>query len=106
MDLIQIGKRIKQCRKRQHLTQECLAEKIEVSPHYIYEIERGIKTMSIFTLYNISTTLDVSTDYLLTGNIQNTSYDADKLVSLIEDIPPTQRDSLAEIISAILPYIK
>ena len=26
MDLIQIGKRIKQCRKRQHLTQECLAE--------------------------------------------------------------------------------
>lgn len=106
MDLIQIGKRIKQCRKKQHLTQECLAEKVEVSPHYIYEIERGTKTMSIFTLYKISTALNISTDYILTGSIQDTPHKFDKLFSLVEDIPITKRDSLAEIISVMLPHIK
>ena len=106
MNLVQIGKRIKQCRKKQHLTQESLAEKIEVSPHYIYEIERGTKTMSILTLYKLSNTLNVSADYILTGCIQDASYEFDQLSLLIEDLPPTQRNNLAEIIAVMLPYMK
>ena len=47
MNLIAIGNRIKQSRKAQKYTQETLAEKLDVSPHYIYEIERGSKTMSL-----------------------------------------------------------
>ena len=34
-----LGLRIKQCRTMQKLTQEDLAEKIDVSSHYIYEID-------------------------------------------------------------------
>ena len=47
MNLIAIGNRIKQSRKKQNYTQESPAEKLEVSPHYIYEIERGSKAMSL-----------------------------------------------------------
>ena len=50
MDFEQIGKRIKTCRKQKHLTQEKLAECLDVSSHYIYELERGVKTMSLYTL--------------------------------------------------------
>lgn len=65
MDLIEIGKRIKAERKSKNLSQERLAEEINVTPHYIYEIERGLKTMSLETLINLSKALDVTTDYIL-----------------------------------------
>ena len=55
MDLKEIGARIKHCRQEQDLTQEKFAELINASPHYVYEIERGIKTMSLSTLDRIST---------------------------------------------------
>lgn len=107
MNLLQIGKRIKQCRIRQNLTQECLAEKIDVSPHYIYEIERGAKTMSMFTLYKISNVLNISTDYILTGNVKDSPTEPDDQLSLVlEKVPNAQRNSIANIISSILPYIK
>lgn len=38
MDFEQIGMRIKACRKQKHLTQEKLAECLDVSSHYIYEL--------------------------------------------------------------------
>lgn len=41
MDFKQIGIRIKKIRYSRGLSQEKLAELIDVSPHYIYEIERG-----------------------------------------------------------------
>ena len=55
MDFEQIGMRIKACRKQKHLTQEKLAECLDVSSHYIYELERGVKTMSLYTLNDLST---------------------------------------------------
>lgn len=106
MDLFQIGKRIKQCRIRQNLTQEGLAEKIDVSPHYIYEIERGSKTMSMLTLYKLSNVLDISADYILTGNIKDPPNEHDQLSLVLENLPSAQRNDIANIISAILPYIK
>ena len=62
MDFEQIGMRIKACRKQKHLTQEKLAECLDVSSHYIYELERGVKTMSLYTLNDLSNCLEVSSD--------------------------------------------
>jgi len=44
MDQIAIGARIKAARERVHLTQEQLAEIIEISPTHMSVIERGVKT--------------------------------------------------------------
>lgn len=62
-----IGLRIKQSRKAVKLTQEQLAEKIEVSTQYISDLERGIVGTSIPTLIKICDCLSVSSDYLLRG---------------------------------------
>ena len=106
MNIIELGKRIKYCRKMKHLTQEKLAELIDVSPHYIYEIEKGMKCMSLSTLVDISAALNISTDYLLFGHTlsspQNTS---NHLKSVLDNIPPQKEDLIAEIISLLLPYI-
>ena len=68
MNLIEIGGRIKAQRKNIGISQEKLSEMIFVSPHYIYEIERGSKAMSLETLMNMSEALSLSADYILFGN--------------------------------------
>ncbi len=49
------------------MTQEDMAEKLGVSKKHISEIERGIAACSIDLLMDISSVLNVSTDYLLMG---------------------------------------
>ena len=60
-----LGRRIKEARKLAKLTQEKLAEKINISTVYLGEIERGNKMPSIPVLIAIAEALDVSCDYLL-----------------------------------------
>ena len=106
MDTTDIGNRIKICRKQRGFTQEDLAEKIDVSSHYIYEIERGTKSMSLSVLINLSRALGISTDYILFGSRATTKECKDHLNLLIESVPVRNRDNLATIIKAILPHMK
>ena len=102
MDLKQIGARIKLARKEKGLSQEKLSELVYVTPHYIYEIERGIKAMSIETLIGIAQQLEVSTDYLLFGVCSNTSY----IDAMLSEMSEERKSRVVKAIEAILPYIK
>ncbi len=62
---IQIGERIKSAREKRKLTQEQLAEHIEVSPQYVSDLERGVVGISIPTLKRLCVTLGVSSDQIL-----------------------------------------
>lgn len=62
---IQIGERVKSAREHALLTQEQLAECIDVSPQYISDMERGVVGVSIPTLKKLCITLNVSSDRLL-----------------------------------------
>ena len=65
MDQIAIGARIRAARERVHLTQEQLAEIIDISPTHMSVIERGVKTPKLDTFVRIANALGVSTDALL-----------------------------------------
>ena len=65
MDMIAIGSRIKEARERAHLTQEELAEKVDISPTHMSVIERGIKTPKLDTFVKIVNALNLSADALL-----------------------------------------
>ena len=65
MDMIAIGSKIKEARERAHLTQEELAEIIDISPTHMSVIERGVKTPKLDTFVRIANALGVSTDALL-----------------------------------------
>ena len=65
MDQVAIGARIKAARERVHLTQEQLAEIIDISPTHMSVIERGVKTPKLDTFVRIASALGVSTDALL-----------------------------------------
>jgi len=65
MDQIAIGARIKAAQDRVNLTQEQLAEIIDISPTHMSVIERGVKTPKLDTFVRIANALGVSTDALL-----------------------------------------
>lgn len=67
VDLKEIGARIAKLRKQKGLTQEYLAEKMDVSIQMISNLERGNKAIKIDNLIKLSKILGVSTDYILTG---------------------------------------
>lgn len=66
-DLIGIGKRIQNRRKQLMLTQEQLADMMNVSIQMVSNLERGNKAIRIDNLINLCQILDISTDYILTG---------------------------------------
>ena len=87
IDLTEIGNRISVERRRNNITQEKLAEKMNVSIQMISNLERGNKAIKINNLVNLSQILGVSTDYILTGNknLNEKSALLDKLSNLSSD---------------------
>ena len=71
MDQKAIGKRIKSAREKKGMTQEQLAELVNLSPMHVSVIERGNKLPRLETLINIANILDVSADVLLQDVVNN-----------------------------------
>ena len=66
-DMKESGKRIAELRKEKGLTQEQLAEKLNISTSNLGKLERGLQSFSIDLLIEIGFFFGVSTDYLLLG---------------------------------------
>ncbi len=73
---IQIGERIKAAREKAKLTQEQLAEHIDVSPQYVSDLERGVVGISIPTLKRLCIAVGVSSDQILFDGRTQTYADA------------------------------
>lgn len=67
--LKEIGQRITERRKQLGLTQEALAEKGELTTQFVSYAEAGKRAMRPENLLKLSSALNVSADYLLTGDI-------------------------------------
>ena len=76
-----LGERIQKSRVSAKLTQAELAEKIDVSPQYISDLERSVVGASLNTLIGICKVLSVSSDYLLFG------YDKENIEPLVGNCP-------------------
>ena len=61
------GKRIATLRKQNRLTQEQLAEKLNISTSNLGKLERGLQGLSIDLLIEIGIFFGVSIDYILLG---------------------------------------
>lgn len=66
-----IGKRIKEARLNMNLTQEELAEKVNIDPKFVSHLERGVGFPSLETFIKIAEALKVSMDSLITDDKNN-----------------------------------
>ena len=64
-----IGKRLKEIRKREGLSQASLAEKADLSAQYVSQIETAKKRASLESLVKMANAMHVSVDDLLYGNM-------------------------------------
>ncbi len=96
--LEEIGKRISERRKLMRLTQEQLAEQMDVSIQMISNLERGVKAIRIDNLIRLSQTLNISTDYILMGK-----QTADDLVTLADQISQLE-ESQRKMIEVLVAY--
>lgn len=71
VNLIEMGNRIKFLRSKQKKTQKYFADMLYISPSYLALIEQGKRTVTLDVLAQIAKVCDVSTDYLLFGNVTN-----------------------------------
>lgn len=99
IDLKAMGERIAERRKVMGLTQELLAERMDVSIQMISNLERGIKAIKIDNLVRLSRILNVTTDYILTGERSRTD-----ISSLTERIGHLSDDS-CRLIEVIVSHL-
>lgn len=71
MELSNLGRRIKSERQKRGITQQQLAERIDISTNFMSLIENG-RNMSVDTLVNIANVFGVSVDYLLSDTVNVT----------------------------------
>ena len=106
------GKRLKEFRDKQNLSQEELSFRSGLNPSYIGRLERGEKCPSISTVYQIAKGLKVPTSALI-----DIDYDIDKseVISMVvdhrlkkacEDLNEDQVDSIVKVVEEIVKYMK
>ncbi len=98
--MIQIGKRLRRHRENMNLTREEFAEKANISPQFLAEIENGKKGMSVDTLYKICKNLSISADYILFGLLSNNAL-SDSAKNIIDNLPEPLLSYTEDIIQIV-----
>lgn len=99
-----IGRRIKAAREKKRLTQEQLAELVDLSPMHVSVIERGVKLPKLETLINIANILDVSADELLQDVVNNqTKLYASEASELINQL---SREDQRRVLAALRSFVE
>ena len=100
MSNIEVGARIRELREIQNYTREGLAEKVDISAKFLYEIEMGKKGFSADTLCRISKALSVSCDYIMLGEDAG-SGGKEKIICVLEKLEPKQTSKIQDILKIL-----
>ena len=102
-----IGKRVREYRKKQKLTQQALAEQVGLVPSNISHIERGTTKLSIQSLIRIANALHVSAESLLCDNLEHVIQPFhQEIADIIDDCSPKEIRILEDILVASKKIIR
>lgn len=98
-----IGKRIQQCRKRKGLTQDKLSEMLEITPHYLSSLERGIYNIKLETLVKILNCLDCSADEIFCDVVNKSSaFKSNYLYERLEKLPIDEQNKIFNVLDTLI----
>lgn len=97
-----IGERIKQARMNKNLTQEKLAEKIDVSVAFLSRIERGSSHINLNRLNQICSILEVTEGDILNGSSSDSSFYLNKDFSNLLKSCPSEKISLIYNVAKVI----
>ena len=106
IDFCIIGKRLKQARKSKKMTQEQLAEKMEVSIAYLSKVETGKVHINLERLSQICSILNITEGEILNGVSNNSnSYLHYEFNELLKKSSPKNLKIAYKILKSILEEI-
>jgi len=98
-----IGERLKQARLNKRLTQEKLAEKLDVSVAFLSRIERGSSLISLKRLNQICSILEITEGEILNGvSKDSNSYLNKDFSNLLKNCPPEKISLIYNIAKIIV----
>lgn len=107
IDYQSIGKQIRICRRNADITQESLAEKINVSPPYISRIETGSASPSLQTLVDICNVLNTTIDNLMQNSLSATQQQmSGRLNTLLSDCSAAEIMMIENVVDVLLQELR
>ena len=98
-----LGQRIRRERQNLHLTQEQLAEKLNVSSTYIGFVERGERNLTLNKLSLLADILGVSIDYLLSDDTGSSPSSNEKqMLSLFASASTEDQELILDLTRTVL----
>lgn len=103
MNLQVVGHRIRLARESKNLSQEDLAELVDLSPTHISVIERGVKVTRLDTFVAIANALEVSADSLLVDVVDRSVIGVtNKLYDMISKLPKKEQERIIKAVSVLI----
>ena len=100
MDYYKIGQKIRKIRKAHGLSQEELAEKVNISTTHMSHIETGNTKLSLPVFVDIAAALEVRTDDLLDTVATTTSTSLDEIAAVLERCTAQEAKVIADVVKA------
>lgn len=91
-----MGIRIKNQRKSLKLTQEEIAEQLDISVKHFSEVERGLTGLSVENLIKLSNILGLSIDYIVKGEIDKDKWEYS--LSTLQQVPSEKEELVRNLI--------
>ena len=99
-----IGQRVQKARTGLGMTQESLAEKLQISTNYLSKIETGREKPNLEMLAKISVALDASLAELLTGVVEGRQYLHSDIAGILASCSPEKTRLIYDVIARIAQY--
>ena len=98
-----IGKKIQQFRKQKGITQEELSERIDISPHYLSALERGVYNIKLETLVKILNSLDISADEVFCDVVDRScAVTPNRLTEKLETLPIEEQAKILAVVDTMI----
>ena len=103
LDYSIIGSRIKQARIAKNLTQEDLANQIDISVAFLSRVERGNSHINLKRLNQICNLLEVSEGYVLNRSSSDSeNYLEEDFALLLKSVPPKTQKLIYNVAKTIV----
>ena len=106
MDYMILGQNIKDMRKTLNMTQERLADIVDLSTVFISQIETGSGKPSLETIYKISLALNVPIDDLVKNTSEELTSDISEISSLLILRPKSEIQYVTAVVRTMLNNLK
>ena len=92
----EIGKRISQTRRIRGITQEKLAEELDITTKHMSLVERGVSSLSLERLIELSSYFDCTLDFLILGTENNINVIPPSILRILTSHDEKEIDLLLE----------